>query len=517
MEIKYSRIYAPKGKRYTVGEIGLAFGFAMEVIEPRPRLSEGKLNLGESCLLLFAISPEEYALRESDPKALDALAERLSKIVPQDRLLACLTRDLKGMPTTNKITLKMGQSIDDGEFQRRLQEKQRLDSAGPIDAQLLECKRLQQLCRAKDAPEGVKADWKCARAALGRALAEVDGLYAAYDAVLGDRWPAVGFDGRVEIFTTKERGEKALRQIQKANGEVKIWSLKALSGADKAAFFKELENDGLYDLRVDNGFAAAELSLADMEFNAMEESAALRSMMLRESAYGMRWNAFKQAGIAERNQIGALESMLSMRNFVWHRLGKSILYALCDTRESADGFCTLKAYEKLPEKDGFRVVGGEKCLSLTNKQTKQQLLAVFTSPVRAAAFCERLGADAKPVAMCFDEVLLRAKPCDGVVIDPESLSYRILKQDFDKLRESWSKPPVMVRIKTADEEQPAQVEEKKPEASAVLTNPDMTELPNPDELPEVPKAQAADAQAETASEAEDAPKQKGFFRRFFGK
>ena len=512
MEIKYMRTYAPKGKKYSLGDVPFALGHAMEITELRPNLAEGRLNPGEMLMLLFVITPEEYALKDSDPKALDALADQLLKTMPSDRLLAWIVRDLKGTTVQSAVKPRLGESIDGGALVARVREKQRKALEGPLDAQLTECRRLQLICRGKDVPEGVKADWQAARAALARSLSELDTIFAAFDNQLGNRWPAVGFDGRVEIFTTKIRAEAAMAQVHKANAGVQIWTLKEIKGADVAIFFKKLENDGLLELRVDNGFASAELSLMDFGALRREENAQLRCMVLREIAYGMRFNAFKQANAPDKNKIGALESMLSLRNFVWHTAGKAVLYAACDIPSDGGRLCTAAALARLPDQTGFIAVGGERCLTLKNKQTEQTMLAVFTTSVQAVAFCERIGSGARPVAMTFDDLILRANPCGGMIIDPDGLSYRIMKADFDKVKDARTKPVSIVRIKP-DAETPAepapQPKAKSEDDLGVLPDPDAAGIP--ETLPEKPAEPA-----ETAP-AEDKPQPKGLFRRLFGK
>ena len=136
MEIKYTRTYVPKGKNYTLGEMPVALGYAMEILSPRPLLKAGKLNMGEICMLLFALTPEEYALKDGDNKALDVLAAKLMKQQPADRLLAWLVRDLKGALVKSDAQPKLGESIDDGELAARVKAKNTQAAAGPIDPQL---------------------------------------------------------------------------------------------------------------------------------------------------------------------------------------------------------------------------------------------------------------------------------------------------------------------------------------------------------------------------------------------
>ena len=98
MEIKYKRSYAPKGKNYSVGEVPLMFGCALEIADPRAKMEVGKLEPGEVCMMIFGITPEEYAWRESNPRQLDALAARIGKTLPRDRLIGYRVCNLLGKP-----------------------------------------------------------------------------------------------------------------------------------------------------------------------------------------------------------------------------------------------------------------------------------------------------------------------------------------------------------------------------------------------------------------------------------
>lgn len=480
MEIKFNRTYTPsRGKRYVMGEIPAMLGFAMEIADPRVRMKEGKLNPGEICMLLFALTPEEYILKDSDPKALDALADKLLKQVPADRLLGWRIVDLKGAAVQRAVQPQAGGSIDDGAFIRRVREAAaKRMPAGPIDAHLLEARRLQLACTAKDAPESSKQQWLAARQALGMALQGLSKIWVAYDLATGDRWPAVGFDGRLEIFTTAERAQRAVQQIHASQGNVATLSLREIPGNEIGKLLQGCAADGLFALRVDNGFAAAELTLKDFREDAPEANAMLRSMMVREIQYGMRLNRYKAENAPEKNVQGAMESMLTLRNFVWREAGNTALYALC--------------------------VGGrrENCVMLTPQAGKEHMLAVFTNQARAQAFAEKMkGNPAKPVQMPFDEIAQCAAACDGLLVDVGYIGYRLLKADFDKVRDLRSKPPMVVRL-----QQPQPIVKKDDAAGS---------LPDPDKFDVQAKPRAVEEkQAEPASETEE---KKGFLKKLFGK
>lgn len=483
MEIQYKRSYAPtRGKRYTAGEISAMLGYAVEIADPRPRLREGRLEPGEVCMLLFGVTPEEYALRERAPKELDALAERLRKNVPADRLIGWRVCDLKGASVQRELKLETGESIDAGAFVQALRARASAKEAGPLDAQLMECRRLQAACGAKDAPEAAQTELREARRALGAGLLTLEKLYVADEALLKGRWPCVGLDGRMELFTLKERGERALKHLVQANGGVAFWQLRELPREQIESALRRWAADGLTALRVDNGFASAELQIADVLEAAAPENAALRALLLREVECGARWNRLKAAEAPEPNQRGMLESMLTLRNFAWRALGQAKLWVLCGGADR------------------------HSCVLVGRKEDKERLLAAFSERARAAAFAQGVPGAPVPMELTFDELAARASGVAGMLIDARELGYRLPTEAFGKVRELRDKPPVAVRI-----EPPKPAQSAAPRASAELG-----ELPDPDQY-----APAQTQRAESRpSELETAPKpveKKGFFRQFFGK
>ena len=516
MELKYQATYRAKGlKAYSVGEIQ-AVTPALELAEPRLRAAEGKLEPGEICMLIFGITAEEYAWREGDVKKLDALAEQLRKHVPADRLIAWRVVDLKGKPVQRTLKPQTGESIDGGAFAQAMKNRAAQAapvSAGPLDDCLKECCRLQKLCAAKDAPEGVRADWSAER---GRLAAELKkrSLWVAYDANLGGRLPFAGYDGRIEIFTAADRADRARVRIAESCGGQDFWIVKEIPKAEQEAFFELCAENGLSVLRVDNGFAPAELSLHEVREGKPCENAELRGMLLREAEYGVRWNRLKAVQAEEKLQRGALESMLTLRNFAWRALGNALLYTLCAI-PSGEGGDLATAAAAAKDGIGLRVVPGDKCVVLNEKQSGASRLPVFTSKKRALVLAARVKG-AQPVRMTFDDLIQRVGAAEGLLIDPDDLGYRLPKAEFDKVRELRAKPPMAVRVKPAEEAStPA------PASPAPRMQPEMGELPDPDSFDLPPKKPDAPATAAEAPQGE-APEQKqerkaGFFRRFMKK
>lgn len=507
MELKYKRTYAAKNRRYSVGEIPMMLGCAMEIVEPRPKLAEGKLNPGEICMILFGLTPDEYAWKDGGTRNLDDLEAQLRKNLPADRLIGFRVCDLKGAPVNRQVKLATGGSMDDGLFARKMKEKLGGLAGGPVDAKLVECRRLQRIASGKDAPEGVKQDWLRARRDLGLALSNLDRIYVAYDGPMNGRYPSMGFDGRVEIFTLKTRAENAQKQFATVHAGHDFWQMREISRDQMDAFFGRCASAGMMALRVDNGFAAVELALQDVMQVPPAQNMNLRNLMLREIQYGLRWNSLRQDNAPEKNVRGALESMLTMRNFAWHNAGNTVLYALCAvTGEPGGELCTAAAKQKLGMED-VRMVGGEKCLLAGEKMTGKQMLAVFTDRMLAASFAEQVPGNVRPVAMVFDELALRAQVAEGMLIDPATIGYRLPKTEFAKVQEMRGKPPVAVRIKPAQEE-------TRPEAPAPQVQNEMGQLPDPDQFDPPAQPKQDEPVQEEPAVADDAD---SFLSRLFRK
>ena len=514
MELKYQATYRAKGlKAYSVGEIQ-GVTPALELAEPRLRAAEGKLEPGEICMLIFGITAEEYAWRENDAKKLDALAEQLRKRVPADRLIAWRVVDLKGKPVQRVLKPQTGESIDGGAYAQSMKSRAAQAApvrTGPLDALLKECCRLQRLCAAKDAPEGVRVDWSAEKAKLAAELKK-QSIWVAFDANLGGKLPFAGYDGRIELFTAAERAENAQKRIAESCGGNDFWTVKEIPTAEQEAFFQLCAENGLGALRVDNGFAPAELNLNEIWQGKPCENAALRGLLLREAEYGVRWNKLKAAQAEEKLQRGALESMLTLRNFAWRELGNAILYALCAIPGGEGGeLATSAAAAKVGM--GLRVVPGDRCVLLNEKQSGASRLPVFTSKKRALVLAGKLKG-AQPVRMTFDDLIQRVGAAEGILIDPDDLGYRLPKAEFNKVRELRAKPPMAVRVKPA-EDAPA----PEPAAPASRLQSEMGELPDPDSFdlpPRKPEAPAPEAPKADAPE-EKQERKPSFFRRFMKK
>ncbi len=504
MEINFKRTYLSKHRRYALGEIGAMQGYAMEITELRPKLEDGKLQPGEMMVILFGITEAEYALRETDPKRLDKLADSIRKLYPADRLIGYLVRDLKGAVIKRDVRLETVPTIEGNAYTRPAAPAQ----AGAIDAELQACARLQKI--AKDAPEGVKQDWIAARRVAVQALEGLDSFFVAYDLLSNGRWPSKSFDGRIELFTSMDRAENAHRQVTAAGG-LDIWQIREIARADFDRFFADCRNMGMEIIRVDNGFGAAELRIDDFSDAQLAPDAKLFNLMLREAQYGLRWNRMKQAGAPERALRGALESSLTMRNFARREIGNALLYIVCPGIGGKE--CTQAAFGRLGE---GRIVKADACIQIADKRDQKNFLAVFTGAARAAAFASRMNPPAHPVAATFDDVIQRAGSCDGIVLNIDEIGYRILKPDYANVLELRGKAPLAVRVRTEEEamaenaaaaavERNAapQMDASLPDPDAFLPKRDVQETPEPQNEPE---------------RAQDVPvKKTGLFKRLFGK
>lgn len=519
MELQFKREYISK-KQYAVGELQALLGYAMEVIDLRTRLQDGKLEPGESCMLLFGITPEEYAWKDSDTAKLDHLADKLRKNVPADRLIACQVRSILGKNVSRSVKPLTGESIDSGEFARLVAERSG-GKAGPVDAALLECRRLQNLCAQEDAPEGVKLDLAAAKRELCARLRDLDTLYVAYDVLMKGQWPSIGYDMHVEIFTTLARAENMQRRIREAGGMEK-WRIRKIERNEIDALILKLAGNGVQFLRIDNGFAAVELTISDLHSGTAPANADLRLKLIATVQFALRYKYLKDNN-ADRELIHhAFESTLTMRNFSERKIGNTLLYTLClEKNTTGRQLCTRAAAQKLGDAEK-QITPAAKNVILKGPGGRERFLAVFTTPLRAAALAERLHEDTSPVAMCFDDIAERARSCDGVIIDPESLSYRVAAAEYDRIFDLRSKPPQVVRIKPESEPDaaPLPTTAAADPDSGSLPDPDLGNLPNPDAQQPSASEAPSEMQAPSGSAPESAPpenKKKGFFRKIFGK
>ena len=236
---------------------------------------------------------------------------------------------------------------------------------------------------------------------------------------------------------------------------------------------------------MDNGFTATQLGVKDCVVYGLEPNAPLRSMMLREIQYGMRFNRLKEIQAPEKNLRGALESMLTLKGFVRREVGNAGLWAICAGADPG------------------------KCVLLNGKDSSQKFLAVFTTPALAKAFAQKLNPTIKPVEMKFDELVQRGAEAEGLLIDVGTAGYRIPKAEYDQVRDLRAKPPVLVRLQPREGENPQP--KTQPEMQASLPNPDDFDLPAKAQTPaETPSGSSEEP-------APNPPERKGFFKKLFGK
>lgn len=500
MNVKFKKTFATKNNLYGLGEINMMYGYAMEITELRPRLSAGKLQPGEAMLIFFGITPEEYEMRETNPKRLEQLAAAIRKSYPADRLISYLVLNFKGDIIARDVQLETVPTIDENGFPRPAAQ------GGAIDAELNACARLQEI--PADAPEGVKQDWIAARRAAAQALLKLDSFFVAYDLLTNGRYPAQSFDGRIYLFTSMQRAENEHAQVTKAVG-LDIWQIREIKSAEYDRFFAEQRNLGMEFVRVDSGFATAELRIEDFGNAPLAPDARIMNLVLSQVVYGVRWMNMKQKNAPENAVRGAMESTLTMRNFAWREIGNAVLYIACPGNGERE--CTQAAHARIGE---GRIVPVDACVQIADNSNSKEFIAAFTSAARAAAFAGRINPPLHPVAATFDDIVRLAKGCDGIILNIDEIGYRVQKDHFEDVLELRAKPPIAVRVRAEADaaRESAEETQEAPRMNASLPNPD-TALPDPDA--HLPKREAIAPQPEPQT---DAPAKKaGFFKRLFGK
>lgn len=518
MEIKYQSDYVAKDRSFSIGTIGLLSGYALQISEPRPRLAEGKLAPGEQCMILFGITKEEHDLKDTDLKALAQLAADLRREVPKDRVIATIVMDLTGKPVKKQIKLQTGESIDNGAFLNKYRVQ-----AGPIDSSMVEARKLQDICAKKDTPSGVREDWNHTRANVARALLNLERVFVPYDTLLKSRYPYVR-EGRVELFTTLDRANKAMARVKAFNFGEDAWFLKEIAKADLPAFLDTCTEMGLNALRLDTTTLDVALFIKDISERETPRNAALRGCVIQEIACGTRFDQLKNVELKEVDRRRITERVLTLRNFSHREIGNAVLWSVGGVNGPVNGkLCTPKAMQKLDNAPELQSVANANHVMVKLKNNDGQFLTLFTSEIRALSFAEKLNDSPRPILMTFDDAcdLVRRIPAaSGIILDVDDFGYRVTKEQFDSVLDLRSKPPQIVRIK----EPVPKPEEVPAPREAALPNPDLNALPDPD-LSAPAKAESNtdpavtdDTSISTKESTDDKKKEKGgFFRKLFGK
>ena len=148
--------------------------YAVEIMTLNNQLSDSEWVEGEACCGLFALTPDEFALKDSDTEALDTLILELLSKIPEDRLMEAYYTTLDKQKKPMKPTPGC-KTMDNNKFDQYRRRTFALKIGIPF-------------------------------------LNSADKVYMIYDKVTSDRLPAITWNGFANIFTQKEYAENIINK-----------------------------------------------------------------------------------------------------------------------------------------------------------------------------------------------------------------------------------------------------------------------------------------------------------------
>ena len=171
------------------------------------KLSDPDWIPGNACCALFALTRDEFELKDSDIEALNKLIEKLYNNIPEDRLMDAyyFTIDKQRIPMHPRPGCK---TMDDNKLEKYRQRAYALEKGIPF-------------------------------------LNSSDKVYMIYDKVTSDLLPAITWDGFATIFTKREYAENIIN-----HGEVATLDIKEFSKSDFDEHIKTWHAFGIQKFRL---------------------------------------------------------------------------------------------------------------------------------------------------------------------------------------------------------------------------------------------------------------------------
>ena len=380
-----------------------------------------------------------------------------------------------------KQQLKQEQDQQDAQLVQKLRQQQRREAPkDPVLSAKMKVRTLSDIkYNAESREQKAKAEAELAQASkqLGELLLQQEQLWVLNCDFPGGKPAYLGMDGRLELFTKQalaEAGQKALLE------QVQVKTLPRLLAGEETirAFFTNCAHNGLQVLRLDNGSpSACELWLRDFfTYRAAdiidEKNRELRHMFLRAKQY--QWQRGSLADLESPTARNLAQIMLTMKFNGFRCLGNGLVYALADPTEEDRVYATeaaLKLLEKWLPGSGYEQVTDlhapscQKNLHLcyVNKPGEQGkmetgMVCVFTDLPQAKAgqaLFRHSGMDSSVVTMTWQELAGRAVQCAGIVVDMQTLSFEIAKEEFGTVGSYAALDgPIVVQLKESQQQAP---------------------------------------------------------------
>ncbi len=257
MNLTFSPVYHNcdnKERTYKVGKFRELNLYAIEISDITGKISGEDAVLGGADILLMGITEKEFMLKETDKDALCALVDSLADNTPKDRLISYKQINYKGESVEKKLTPK-SDSIDNGEYVKYTQS---IALYIPDDISVVINSdyylAANYYLRATSIVEDKKTDEirdkiKQLKNIVLKKLKALNELYYVYNKSIGERYPTIGPNGAVWIFTM----ENLAKDIIAKNTDVDF-AYKKITSKDFLVILNHMYRYGMTDLVFNPGF-----------------------------------------------------------------------------------------------------------------------------------------------------------------------------------------------------------------------------------------------------------------------
>ena len=303
---------------------------------------------------------------------------------------------------------------------------------------------------------------------LGKALLNRDELIVMRCAFRGAEPVYLGSDSQMNVFTAMETAEDAQEYfLEEFHTETKLQTLQG--PAEIRAYFDACLRDGIQVTRVDNGSSTmCRLRLENFLDTRAESLIGLKNRRVRGALRQSKQHDLQLGYFPERergwrmwNEVN--NAMMAARLEGYRAMGQGPLYVLAlpvdesvswytwDALELARGWLLEADVQAAGYTEQALLAPGTECTAVycggrnfcyvnrygQGNDVETGYVCVFTDYAEAMQVGKRFAASGMPcgiVAVTLEDLLEQAEQCAGFVVDIDSLSYEVPKDEFKAMR-----------------------------------------------------------------------------------
>ncbi len=258
MDLTFSPIYHNvdnKDREFKVGKFRELNLYAVEISDTTGKISGEDSILGGKDVLLMGLTEKEFMLKESDSVALNVLVNSLADNTPKDRFISYRQINYKGETVEDKKIAFKCDTIDDGEYVKYTQSTaiyipDDISVAINSDYYLAANYYLRAISIVEDKKtDEIKEKIKQLKKIVLKKLKALNEIYYVYNKSIGERFPTIGPNGAVWIFTL----ENVVQDTIAKNKEVDF-AYKKITQKDFEVILNHMYRFGMTDIIFNPGY-----------------------------------------------------------------------------------------------------------------------------------------------------------------------------------------------------------------------------------------------------------------------